>query len=80
MTLNKIIAVSSFAFLLTAIPVTQASQQQIEGAEPAVEAPAGVAHQHQLPNGSFVTHTHANGGDTTHSHTMAEVKKALKLQ
>ena len=79
MTLNKIIAVSSFAFLITGVSVAQAStSQQIEPA--AVAAPAEVAHQHKLPNGSMVTHSHVNGGDTSHTHTMAEVKKALQLQ
>ncbi|MEB8433592.1 MULTISPECIES: hypothetical protein [unclassified Cocleimonas] len=80
MTLNKVLAVTSFAFLVTGISVAQASQQQIEGAAPAVMAPAGVEHQHQLPNGTFITHTHKNGGDTSHTHTMAEVKKALHMK
>ena len=80
MTLNKILAASSFAFLLAGMTVAQASQQQIEGAEPAVAAPAGVEHQHQLPNGTYITHTHVNGGDTSHTHTMDEVKKALHMQ
>ncbi len=80
MTISKVIAVSAFGLLITASANASTDQMQIEGAAPAVEQPAGVAHQHQLPNGSFVTHTHVNGGDTSHTHTMAEVKKALQLQ
>ena len=77
MTFTKIITVSTFGFLITTSAF--ATQQQIEGAAPAVEPAAGVAHQHQLPDGQFVTHTHKNGGDTSHTHTMAEVKKALGM-
>ncbi len=77
MTFSKIIAISGLAFLLAAC---DPMQMQKEGSVPAVKPVAEVSHQHQLPSGVFVTHKHANGGDTTHSHTMAEVKKALKLQ
>ncbi len=77
MTFNKIIAISGLAFLLAAC---DPMQMQKEGSVPAVKPAAGVSHQHQLPNGSFVTHKHVNGGDTSHTHTMAEVKKALQMQ
>ena len=77
MTITKIITIAAFGIILSGCD--QVQQMQVEGSKAAV-APAGVAHQHQLPNGSFVTHTHENGGDTSHTHSMAEVKKALQLQ
>ena len=77
MTFTKIITVSALAVVLSGC-FQNADQMQVEGSAPAVAAPAGVEHQHQLPNGTFVTHTHKNGGDTSHTHTMAEITEAAE--
>ncbi len=87
MTSHKIIAISGLAFLLAGVPITataieggsqiSGSQQQVESAAPAVEAPVSVENKHQLPDGSYHTHSHIGGNDTSHGHSVAQIKQDM---